>query len=276
MRNQLDLIQSGEWDTLIVLDACRADALRTIAKKYPWHGKAEIEVVRSPAACTQIWIERLGGHFEKNLGYYFSANPVVERTAAKRKFTFRRWSIWEENWARFSDQQIPSVHPMSVNGAVLQEVPRSRRPTKDWTITPMRMVVHYLQPHSPYIGMPPLKMTQWGHGNHPFSAECSALPNPAEAVREKKITWPEVREAYMGNLALVWEAARVLVENLPGERVVITSDHGEVLGEHGGLFGHECDWPYDELYHVPWLELRGGPRGEQETVEKKLEALGYV
>ena len=274
MRNQVDLIQSGEWDTLIVLDACRADALQMIARKYPWPGEKEIEVVRSPAACTQIWIERLGRYFEENLGYYFSANPVVERTAAKRKFKLLTWSVWAKHWARFTEQQIPSVHPMTVNGAVLTA--KTLIDADDRWPSEARVVVHYLQPHSPYIGSPPLKMTQWGHGNHPFDAECSVLPNPAEAVREKKLTWPGLREAYMGNLALVWEAARVLVANLPGERIVITSDHGEVLGEHGGLFGHECSWPYDELFNVPWLELRGGPRGEPETVVKKLEALGYA
>ena len=73
-----------------------------------------------------------------------------------------------------------------------------------------------------------------------------------------------LKEAYRDNLRLVLKHAADLVPMLEG-KVVITSDHGEALGEHG-LFLHPLFRPYfphrswglavAELRIVPWFEVR--------------------
>ena len=121
-------------------------------------------------------------------------------------------------------------------------------------------------------------MSRWGRGKHPFVASCHALKRPDLEVKAGRLSWPDVREAYLANLALAWEAVRMLGAALPEVRFVVTSDHGEMLGEGGGKFGHECYWHNDELFHVPWLEARGEQlaAGRTDTTMQKLEALGYA
>jgi len=97
---------------------------------------------------------------------------------------------------------------------------------------------------------------------------------PDLAAARGELDWRLLRRAYQANLALAWNCAHQLAGRLTG-RVVVTSDHGEILGEYGGQFGHESKWHYPELYRVPWLvvDVRRSPRM---SVEQKLAALGYV
>ena len=62
--------------------------------------------------------------------------------------------------------------------------------------------------------------------------------------------------AYLDNLlrALIMGIRRLLA-NIKEAHVIITSDHGELLGERG-LYGHRTGLHVRELVEVPWLELR--------------------
>jgi len=287
MRDQLDLIAAGEWDVLVVLDACRADAFNAVAGRDLPKGKTA-EAVRSPACCTAGWIKALGqlrqagGGGRSNRSYrsdwtYFTANPVVSREEGPLGNRVNLVSAWGLVWGLHTPHRIPSVHPQALNGLVMA--------WDRWGAdSQCPLVVHYLQPHSPFIGEPALPLARWGRGKGDLWRQCHALARPDVAVREGKCTWPEVKEAYLGNLRLVWDAARDLARALwayrPGWRIVVTSDHGEVLGA-GGRFGHEADWRDEELYRVPWLQLTpeivGGTAADAATATReKLEALGYV
>ena len=263
MREQLDLIVAGEWDVLVVLDACRADAYQQVV------GRSE--VVRSPAVCTAGWIKAVWPVFARSEGVrYYNANPVVDRTLASMDVapsTFELTPMWRSLWGRHGAGRIPSVHPQAISGYI-------------WANQcPIPTVVHYLQPHSPYIGDPPLALTRWGGSGGgaggEFGEACCALTAPGRAVREGRTSWPEVREAYLGNLRLAWDAVQVLAGSFSDYRVVVTADHGEVLGEHGGRFGHECGWDFPELRAVPWHVIEPCSRDES-TTREKLEALGYA
>ncbi len=128
---------------------------------------------------------------------------------------------------------------------------------------------------------------------------------PMDAVRRQHGRKGLVR-AYRANLELVMIQVARLVEHLSG-RIVITADHGEQLGE-GRCYTHPggSDSPY--LRDVPWLEIErsaedcqlpaemsgnaelgradgqgdgsiirdGDTRGDQEKIEARLRALGYV
>jgi hypothetical protein len=62
--------------------------------------------------------------------------------------------------------------------------------------------------------------------------------------------------AYIINLKLVLENVAILVQNIltdnPKARIVITSDHGELLGENG-KFGHGIEHPIVRV--IPWFEV---------------------
>jgi len=131
-----------------------------------------------------------------------------------------------------------------------------------------------------------LPLTQWGELPDEFSKQVHALHSPVQAVREGAVTWDDVRAAYAANLRLVLGHARELAGLLRG-RLVITADHGELLGEDG-RFGHDPTLTYKELYLVPWMEtdngaftpapIAQGPSdgADAAVMEDRLRALGYM
>ena len=64
-------------------------------------------------------------------------------------------------------------------------------------------------------------------------------------------------KAYIINLKLVLEALQILIQNIltndAEAKIVITSDHGELLGENG-KFGHGIEHPV--VREVPWFEVK--------------------
>ena len=309
MKDQLTLLRETPWDVLVILDACRADAFQQMLK----HSREQradsrqqatntvlpaagcpppADCCRSPGNCTADWLTAVAPMLVERGVRYFSANPVVDREIAKSRLGIKSIPLWKYLWGHFTPDHIPSVHPLCVNGAVLQWV-RDRQALQHNTSLDMvsPVVVHYLQPHSPYIGSPPLALGRWGRGKGALHQACHGLMQPQAAVERGLTTWPEVREAYLGNLRLAWDAVLALAREMEGRRIVVTSDHGELLGEHGGKFGHEANWREPQLYEVPWLELsreaysaeassaaKAGQVADssQDTTKQKLEALGYV
>jgi hypothetical protein len=202
-----------------------------------------------------------------------------------------------------------------------------------------RAIVHYIQPHEPYLGVdmsnsvlhrdrPMLRKiaddisedrTQvrasdkameilkgvfyWLglRGHLPFwkLRELLKMPpaNHMDAVR-REFGKDGVRKAYKENLDIVLRSAAKLVDALSG-RVVITSDHGEMLGE-GGCYSHWSRARKKFLLETPWLvidkgervveEVEQGPKSEQapgksqsreadeetkKQIQERLRALGY-
>lgn len=139
-----------------------------------------------------------------------------------------------------------------------------------------RFIVHFLQPHMPYIGE--VKLPQSIDQNYKYKL---------------------VRDAYKSNLKLALEFVRELIEEVEGN-VVITSDHGEsnlALIMRGAC--HPCGVNFPELVIVPWFEVDRthhvrkhvkfasrdvGRKEEKETrtqeeeerVKQRLKALGYL
>jgi len=63
-----------------------------------------------------------------------------------------------------------------------------------------------------------------------------------------------LKKAYLDNLHIVLKNAQALCEKLDG-KTIITSDHGELLGEKG-LYGHGPPLPrHEKLLTVPWFIL---------------------
>jgi len=253
MKRQLELL-TGEWDVLIVLDACRYDVFAEVYRG--------ARPVRSPANCTPTWVRKALPLMTWKIRAYYCANPVVGRELQKMGLLgFPLVPLWEKLWQEHTPEKVPSVSPLAVAGYVIGQ--RAEPP----------FVVHLLQPHSPYIGHVPLKVARWGRGRPQITLRCSRLPNPERLVRDGKLTWDEVRRAYRANIELAMEAVRIIAGNYSGRKIVVTSDHGELLGK-GERFGHEAHWRDRELFIVPWYEM--GAVAEQPPMMEKLAALGYV
>lgn len=271
MRDQFNLIRKIPWKVLIILDACRADAFE------PYRKFGDYQTVIPPASCTEKWVQAVGPWMKENDVLYFSGNPVVDRAVRKYEIHLRRISIWKEHWGYFTPLSIPTIHPMSVASVGLTYIDIYRNSLFGTLLEPPRYVFHFMQPHCPYIGAVPLAIGRAGGGKHRLFIAVRSLRRPTQAVASGDITWKDVRVAYDANLALVWEAVQVIGAAMPDERIVVTADHGNMLGEDG-RFGHRSNWRYPELMEVPWLDTTGRRLAGRDvsTTLKKLEALGYV
>jgi hypothetical protein len=127
------------WDYLIVLDACRYDYFSTIWKDY-FHGSLEKRL--SVGSSTPEWCT---GSFPDSYAdvTYVSANPYINSGAEVGGFNGKRHfhriiDVWDFGW----DRELGTVPPGNVNEATLRllEEPGERR-----------VIVHYLQPHAPYL-----------------------------------------------------------------------------------------------------------------------------
>jgi len=212
---------------------------------------ARAEVVRSPAPCTRRWFHAMLDGGLLDGACYVNANPVVQDVVTKRDDV-----PLEVHYFRRGAEG--TVYPESLTDRVLNSVRDDGQPE--------RLVVHYLQPHLPNIG-------SWDEAREAWPDEETCDNRP-----------------YAANLHRAWMSVQRLARGLRG-RVVITADHGEVLGEMEGRRGHECQWDHPVLYRVPWLELEPGvpadgegggwSRGEKDEpdegeIRERMRKLGYV
>ena len=116
-----------------------------------------------------------------------------------------------------------------------------------------RIIIHYFQPHAPYIG----EYKLLGYSGTEAGKLRGKPPDMKiwENVKKGLISIVELKKAYLSNLRLVLEEVKRLLNIIdPTKRVIITSDHGELLGEDG-RFGHQrIDHP--KLRVIPWLVIK--------------------
>lgn len=214
-------VTDNEWDNLLVLDACRFDKFEELNSM-----EGELSKVRSQATSTPQWLKRnFTGYYDDVV--FVAGNPYVSELSGKGFDAEEHFHhvdhVWDHGW----DEEKGTVTPEMVNERV--RVMKERFPEK-------RLIVHYLQPHEPFIGEPSLESgSNWNE-------------------RIEKWKSPELEEAYESNLELVLEQVEELVPELEG-KTVVTADHGEILDWKYGFFAHPTDVFLKELYEVPWFEV---------------------
>lgn len=131
---------------------------------------------------------------------------------------------------------------------------------------PFLMFVHYFEPHLPYRPPPPFDRKFLPAGADPqMVEEVRKWAHPREVGYSLRIPGMEVSPAqfeiltsqYDGEIAYLDQRVADLLsefrdrEILDNTVVVVTSDHGEHLGDHG-LMDHKMSL-YDTLIHVPLI-----------------------
>jgi len=189
-------------------------------EKVNWiEGKLEKRI--SLGTNTPEWMKR---NFED--GYYddiiyISANPFVLRDIDGFKMKEHFYKV-----IHIFDDKIGSLHPKKLNKVALKVIRRYYG---------KRFIIHYLQPH------------------HPFLLRMELTP---EKFLNGLVDVMEWKQAYLENLVLVLEYVDKLLDVLDG-KIIITSDHGEMLGEFGEI-GHGCGVRFRELVEVPWFRIENG------------------
>lgn len=268
-----------DWDTLIVLDACRYDMFKKINEI-----QGELTAKKSKGSATSEWLRANVDGRDLRDTVYVTANPQFESNRENFDGDFHEViNVWlDEGW----DEKV---------GTVLADTMTEAAITAYEQFPEKRHVVHYMQPHYPFV---PTE-TDFDK-RHLDSIESAGESAKGENVWNQKFTGEltvpreKLWSIYTANLEYVLSHVKDLLAKLSG-KTVITSDHGNYVGERAfpipiREYGHPRGLYGDLLIRVPWLEVTHGDRRkiavgskgkdhssvESEVTEERLRDLGYL
>jgi hypothetical protein len=275
----------SEWDYCIVLDACRFDVFSEVYDEYV---EGSLEKRKSIGSSTPEWAYRT--FTDTHDIAYFSGNPFINSLGIP--LNELKWGascdyewtatdhitevvdVWKHGW----DDDLGTVPPQGIRESFEQR--------QDIVEDSERTVLHYMQPHAPYLARESGgKLGQIREGiNRQAESDGdqgrlaavgdkirpkieSVLEgsqfvqkaglwfelNPTDLVRDG--TRETAMEYHEQNLRIALEDIAEFVDDLEGD-VVITADHGEAFGEEG-VWEHHIETYIPSLVEVPWLEVEG-------------------
>jgi len=239
MLKQKDRIYEGDWEVLIILDACRFDVFSNLFSRY------DPEPVVSSGSCTVEWFYKT---FDTSLRdtVYISGNPYIRKGITEScgvRFNASKYfklviDGWELAWRKVHG--VYTTDPALINALVKTRLRLHRNE---------RLIIHYMQPHAPYIPCADTVLSRWW---------CNDKGAPDfrmwEALQRNIVSVNLARKCYEANLKYVMTYVESLLKYLKGRKVVISADHGECFGE-GGLWNHPCGSNDFRLRIVPWVEV---------------------
>lgn len=259
-------VMDEHWDTLIILDACRADLFESVV------GTDQFDLysrVKSAGSSTPEWTQANFAGREFGDTVYVTGNPQTSKYAAGAFHDLIE--VWD---GAFNDG-IRTVFPEDMYEAAVDA--HAEYPNK-------RIVVHFMQPHPPFVN----RDVFFRHTDLTEADLDEADVELKTMVEEtsRDIVW----EAFADNLNAAYPYVEQLLDELDG-RLVVSADHGDLLGEWGvpvpvKLYGHPSGIRHPALVEVPWA-VTEGPRREivddgvstatqdMDKIESHLRDLGY-
>lgn len=227
-----DELLKADWQTLVILDACRYDIFSDVVTEY--NIKGNLQVADTEACRTSRWYRHHWGGEHKDT-ILVTAHPMPFRELIHRNF-YRAELVGE----RMPECLYPEV---------------TLGPTVNWQqqYPDKRFLVHLLPPHLPYLGPKGIEFLK-KIGAHKFTRgkeiNGTRLYN---FIQEKGRLegWERQRLCYRENIKVALDAL-VKYLNILRPPIVISADHGEHIGEDG-FYGHKGGKLV--LRHVPWMEI---------------------
>lgn len=279
-----------DWDNLIVLDACRYDEFHRLFDMSP--------TVNSRVTFGSSTPEFLKENFlNKKLfdTVYLTANPKslkLERGDYGNTPIFHSLIPVLDDWNKEYHTVLPETmkeHALSTE----KEFPQKR------------LLVHFVQPHLPYIGETAKKIQNelniaiggweldWrDYTEQKASIDVDRITFEGITNDEFSLTEEDYLQMYRESLQITLENVAELVDELSG-KTVITADHGEMFGERifplgKPIYGHPPGLRTNELCIVPKVEFESSDRKkieaedpidrdtyDDELIDQRLSALGY-
>jgi hypothetical protein len=322
-------VMQEKWDYLIILDACRYDYFERLYRDY-FDGDLTKKI--SAGSCTNQWRDKSFPDYYDDI-VYISANPQISANLPVYGYLagdhfHKVHEVWKTGW----DADSGTVLPETLTNAAIDII--AKTPARK------RFIIHYLQPHAPYL-MAEIEPHGYDKGDIHAADRILAdsakherfsgikkwlLKNLLKVFKDTNIltNYPEwvlrqvlhmaptcamdvfrrrygakmLPKAYEANLEYALRQVAVLIEHLTGT-VVITSDHGEFLGEHR-QYAHPYGSLDPTLIEVPWLVIEKAEKEihpeevtaaqkppeeshtstdktetEQQELIRKLKSLGY-
>jgi hypothetical protein len=225
-----------EWDVLVVIDACRYDLFEsTIADHSIREQFHSVDSIYSCASATNEWLTKLEETPDDILSntFYVSGSGHIDAFPEFKD----RLQGYEDVWEYAHDPELRTVPAEQVTNAAI----RAFR-----SVDAERYIVHYVQPHAPFVHCV---------GRYGSDEDGNERTNVWELLEAGAVEKEDVWEDYATNLGYVLDDVETLIENALGE-VVVTSDHGNALGEWG-VYGHPVHYPLPVLRRVPWATATG-------------------
>jgi len=259
------------WDVLVVLDACRLDLFREVAPEYPFLGA--VDELTSVDTMTPEWMRNtFVSAYDDEMAetHYVCGNPFSASVLDGERFDVLD-EVWRDSW----DDGLRTLPPRAVTDAAIAAA-RERDPE--------RLIVHYMQPHWPFV---PALDADYYDGLSPDDFGGHNPTDVWEQLRHGEVERERVWDDYRANLRYALDEVGVLLSNVDAERVAITSDHGNAMGEWF-VYGHPRHMPLRCLRAVPWVETTATDEGTREAnrsvsgretdadVSARLRELGYV
>jgi len=267
-------IFAEDWDVLVLLDACRYDMF---AGQNTLPG--ELTARQSRGSSTREFLRGNVDGKRLHETVYVTASPMLYRNRDSLDGEFHaEVDVWRTGgWDDDSGTVLPETTTAHAVDAAADY------PNK-------RLLVHYLQPHYPFVGS----------DTDPFTAE-QAFDRPDEpdcwdqVLRgELRVDPADVWRAYRATLDRALDSVADLFAAVDG-KIVVSADHGNMVGERARPvpvreWGHPHGLYTTELVRVPWLEHTAGvrprivaeppaqdtPAVDEETVTARLRDLGYA
>ena len=269
-----------DWDVLVLLDGCRFDVFETRS----WLD-GDLSRVTSLGSHSTEFIERnfLGEQYHDAV--YVSANPHIEVLKGEGVF-HDIVDVFDWGW----DEQLRTVPPETMAEATIEAA--ESYPDK-------RIVSHFMQPHTPFIGETGDRITHAGiTGEGAGRTDAKSATNLSLWMRLRYRLASEdmetIQEAYEENLELALAHVQAIQDTVTG-KVAVSADHGNMLGERmrplpAKMWGHPSNLDHPTLREVPWLEMPHETRREtvadtpvertdeidDSDMEERLQALGYT
>jgi hypothetical protein len=274
------------WDYLILLDACRYDYFEQLYHKY-FMGNLSKKL--SVGSSTRQWRDKSFTEFYPDV-IYISSNPYINYQVRTKGFWAKEhfskvYDLWQSEW----DSKKGTVLPEAVTKRAIEIINANRN---------KRAIIHYSQPHEPYLGLDLSESVLHRHrplifGIHKKNDQKQTKPTTTDKIMKmlqglffriglkgnlafwklrefmnlapanhmdaiRRIAGKEgLRKAYKQNLVLVLKQVAELLNHLTG-KIVITADHGEMLGE-SRCYGHWGGAKKKQLLEIPWLEIDKKP-----------------
>ncbi|MDB9281717.1 hypothetical protein PN416_17660 [Halorubrum ezzemoulense] len=264
-----------DWDTLILLDACRYDDFEEFNEI---SGDLSSRISKGVDSDKFIRRNLVGRDLSDTV--YVTANPHVRLISNDTFYEIITEPI--SNW----DSELQCVRPTQVTSSAIEA--HRQYPDK-------RIIVHYMQPHDPPLGPTASELRkEFEIGGASPERNSRRGERIMELVASGEIPEEKARRAYRETLEIVLDEVSSLLVQVDG-KIVISADHGEMFGEQpypilGKLYEHYQNPRTTELCKVPWfvVDSQGDRRkihsgnSKEDTADingdmlsDQLEALGY-
>lgn len=269
-----------DWDNLIILDGCRFDIFNSIMKNdNDLNGK--LRSVISTSSSSGEFINKNINTQNLNDTIYITSNPHVHNVDRDVFYGIIDLINNDDYWDATKKVVLPST--------------MTKQAIKFYNNYPdKRFIVHFMQPHYPFLGPTGEKIDQnrgiYGKRSENTEIRSSIWKN---TLRKPFCDIDTIWKAYRENLLLALNQAKRINRQIPG-KTIISSDHGNLIGDRLlpiplRSFGHPQNTYVPPLVRVPWYEFEFNARrnvtseppnddlnNNNQTPDERLEALGYL